>query len=305
MNNSDAIADFYKKKNTNIPTHYQWGTGYFDIIRIDNLQRREELISLISFTRKNLYKIKLVKGKCKCHYADKTIEINQYALMFINPTIPFLLEESDGSIEEYFCLFNEEFFSNYGNIKEYPVFQNTQENIFDLSEVQYLEFENMLNKIQAELSSNYDFKFDVVRNLTYDLIHTTVKMHNCLSTSSVRKNAYNRITLLFEELLALQFPLHTATDYIRFKKPKDFAAQLSISINHLNKAVKHTRNKTSSEIITERILQEAKILLKLTDWSVSEIAYLLGYETPSRFTFTFRKKTGIPPLLYRKDQANK
>ncbi|MCQ9636202.1 helix-turn-helix transcriptional regulator [Chryseobacterium sp. WG23] len=303
MNTSDAIYDFYKKKNTNIPTHYQWGTGYFDVIKINDLQRREELISSLSFTRKNLYKIKLIKGKCRCHYAAKTIEINQYALMFINPTIPFLLEESNEPIEEFFCLFNEEFFSNYGNIKEYPVFQNTQENIFDLSEIQYLEFENTLIKIQAELSSNYDFKFDAVRNLTYDLIHTIMKMNKVPAKSTVRKDADNRITLLFEELLAMQFPLHSATDYIKFRKPRDFAAQLSISINHLNKAVKRTRNKTSSEIITERILQEAQILLKLTDWSVSEIAYLLGYETPSRFTFTFRKKVGIPPLLYRKYQV--
>ena len=85
MEKCNEIADFYKIKNLNIPSYFQWGTEHFDVMKIDTLEKREEAISLLSFSRKNLYKIKLVKGKCKCHYADKTIEIEEYALVFINP----------------------------------------------------------------------------------------------------------------------------------------------------------------------------------------------------------------------------
>lgn len=299
MNDFKAIVEFYKQKNIKAPSFPSSGLGYFDVIKIDTLKKRKEIITQLSFWRKNLYKIKLVKGKCKCHYAGKTIEIDQYALLFVNPAIPFLLEENESPISEHFCLFNEAFFSNFGNIKEYPVFQNNGQNIFSLSELQYLEFENILNAMHEELSSDYNFKFDAIRNLVYNLLHSTLKISGAPSTSIVRNDASLRITLLFEELLAMQFPFHSTTDCIKFRKPRDFAEQLAISINHLNKAIKSTRNQTCSEMITGRILQEAKILLKLTDWPIAEIAYLLGYETPSRFTYTFRKNMGIPPLMFR------
>lgn len=299
MKNLNEIIDFYKKKNLNIPDLFQWGTGYFDVMKIDTIAKRNEAISLLSFSRKSLYKIKLVKGKCKCHYADRTIEIDNYALIFVNPMIPFLLEEMQEPVKEYFCIFNVDFFNNFGNIRDYSVFQNHENNVFKLSEEVYDEFTVILDRMKKELSSDYEYKFDAVRNLVYELIHKAMKMIGSHSKIPRVSGADKRITLLFEELLALQFPLHSTSDHIKLKKPKDFAEQLSISINHLNKAVKHIRNQTTSEILTERVLQEAKILLKITDWSVSEIAYSLGYETPSRFIYTFRKNIGVPPLVYR------
>lgn len=303
MKNINDIADFYKMKNLNVPTYFQWGTAHFDMMKIDTLKKRNEAISLLSFTRKSLYKIKLVKGKCKCHYADKTIEIDKYALVFINPMIPFLLEETEEPIKEYFCIFNDDFFSNFGNIRDYTVFQNHQDSVFSLPEEKYQEFEAILDSMKEELSSDYEYRFDAIRNLVYELTHKAIKMNGVQPKATKRNGADNRITLLFEELLALQFPLHSTSDCVKLRKPKDFAEQLSVSINHLNKSVKHIRNKTTSEIITNRVLQEAKILLKVTDWSVSEIAYSLGYETPSRFIYTFRKNVGVPPLSYRNENS--
>ncbi|ATL47025.1 AraC family transcriptional regulator [Chitinophaga caeni] len=303
MENQNDITEFYKKKNLDIPVYLQWGTAHFDVMKIDTLKKRNEAISLLSFTRKGLYKIKLVKGNCKCHYADRTIEIEKYALVFINPMIPFLLEETEEPIKEYFCIFNDEFFSNFGNIRDYPVFQNHRDNVYSLSDDEYQKFEVLLDNMKEELSSDYEYRFDAIRNLVYELIHKAIKMNGVQPKVTKRNGADSRITLLFEELLALQFPLHSTSDYVKLRKPKDFAEQLSVSINHLNKAVKHIRNRTTSEIITDRILQEAKILLKITDWSVSEIGYSLGYETPSRFIYTFRKNMGVSPLIYRNENT--
>lgn len=299
MKNLNEIIDFYKKKNLNIPTYFEWGSGHFDVMKIDTLKKRDEAISLLSFSRKSLYKIKLVQGHCKCHYADKTIEVEKYALVFINPMIPFLLEETEEPIKEYFCIFNDDFFINFGNIKDYTVFQNHQDSVFSLSKKKYQEFEAILDHMKEELSSDYGYRFDAIRNLVYELIHKAIKMNGVQPKVTKRNSADKRITFLFEELLALQFPLHSTSDCVKLRKPKDFAEQLSVSINHLNKALKHIRDKTTSEIITERILQESKILLKITDWSVSEIAYSLGYETPSRFIYTFRKNEGVTPLIFR------
>ena len=57
--------------------------------------------------------------------------------------------------------------------------------------------------------------------------------------------------------------------------------------------------KTTTDVISTRIIQEAKILLKQTDWNVSEIAYCLGFEEVAHFSNFFRKQTTLSPLAFR------
>jgi hypothetical protein len=56
---------------------------------------------------------------------------------------------------------------------------------------------------------------------------------------------------------------------------------------------------TTTELITERIVKESKILLKHTDWNVSEIAYSLGFEEASHFNNLFKKHTALSPREFR------
>jgi len=63
--------------------------------------------------------------------------------------------------------------------------------------------------------------------------------------------------------------------------------------------LKETTGKTTTEIIGSRVLQEAKILLKQTDWNISEIAYALGFEQLSHFSNFFRKHMSQSPNSFR------
>jgi AraC-like DNA-binding protein len=75
--------------------------------------------------------------------------------------------------------------------------------------------------------------------------------------------------------------------------------QLNIHVNHLNRAVKEITEKTTSQLIAERLLQEAKILLKHSTWSVSEIAYALGFSEVTHFNNFFKKHVEVSPLKFR------
>jgi AraC-like DNA-binding protein len=85
------------------------------------------------------------------------------------------------------------------------------------------------------------------------------------------------------------------------KSAKDYADRLSVHVNYLNKKLKESTGKTTTEIIAERIIQEAKILLKQTKWNVSEIAYSLGFEEIAIFRTSLKRKphcsTGIPFMI--------
>ena len=70
-------------------------------------------------------------------------------------------------------------------------------------------------------------------------------------------------------------------------------------VNHLNRVVKETTEKTTTQLITERIVQDAKILLKHTAWNVSEIAYALGFGKATHFNNFFKKHLELSPVKFR------
>jgi AraC-like DNA-binding protein len=74
---------------------------------------------------------------------------------------------------------------------------------------------------------------------------------------------------------------------------------LNVHVNHLNRAIKETTEKTTSQIIAERMVQEAKILLKYSSWTVSEIAYALGFSELTHFNNFFKKHVALSPLKFR------
>jgi AraC-like DNA-binding protein len=99
--------------------------------------------------------------------------------------------------------------------------------------------------------------------------------------------------------LERQFPIDDNHHKIYLRSASEFASQLNIHVNHLNRAVKETTQKTTSQIIAERILQESKILLKHSTWNVSEIAYALGFNEVTHFNNFFKKHVQLSPLKYR------
>jgi AraC family transcriptional regulator, transcriptional activator of pobA len=112
-------------------------------------------------------------------------------------------------------------------------------------------------------------------------------------------NANTRITAVFMELLERQFPVEDPSRRFTMNSANDFAQQLSVHVNHLNRAVKATTGKTTSEIIYERIVAEAKALLKHSNRDIAEIGYCLGFEDPTHFNHFFRKQTNTKPSDYR------
>jgi len=79
----------------------------------------------------------------------------------------------------------------------------------------------------------------------------------------------------------------------------DYANLLNISPNALAKLTKAHYNKTLTELITERIIIEAKRKLYMTSKPIKEIAWHLGYKDEYYFSRIFKANTGISPQIYR------
>ena len=67
----------------------------------------------------------------------------------------------------------------------------------------------------------------------------------------------------------------------------DYSFKLKITAHHLNTLVKTVTGKTSTEIIRDRIVLEAKQLLRFSGLNISQISYELGFEDNSYFARYF------------------
>ncbi|MBW2963001.1 AraC family transcriptional regulator [Mesonia aestuariivivens] len=89
------------------------------------------------------------------------------------------------------------------------------------------------------------------------------------------------------------------------KLPKFYANRLNITTKHLNRVIKETINKTTSELISERIILEAKRLIVHSNESLTAISYNLEFAEYSYFSKFFKLKTGSTPMNFRKKYRNK
>jgi AraC-like DNA-binding protein len=56
---------------------------------------------------------------------------------------------------------------------------------------------------------------------------------------------------------------------------------------------------SAQQHIHEKLIEKAKEYLTLTNSSVAEIAYLLGFTHPQSFNKLFKKRTDVSPLEFR------
>lgn len=108
---------------------------------------------------------------------------------------------------------------------------------------------------------------------------------------STREELYRRIS--------------TAHDYIRafYDQPirlDEIAKIACLSPNHLLRAYAQVYGKTPHQHVSEYRIQRAKQLLAKLDFSMTDIAFELGFSNPVSFSKMFKQHVGISPLLFRK-----
>lgn len=297
MNKVETIAEFYKRKFEWMPDNLKKEMGHFNIFKLEPLTGTNA--TSIPYKRRDYFKIMLVVGNSQVHYADKVIEVKKQALSFSNPQIPYKWEHLDQIRSGAYCIFNQHFFHQYGNLHQYSVFQPNGNHIFELTDEQVSQLQSIYDRMFDEINSDYAYKYDVLRTNVFELIHFAMKMEPSVVLEKKTIHASQRISTLFLELLERQFPIDDNHQKIELRSASDYANQLNVHVNHLNRAIKETTEKTTSQLIAERFLQEAKILLKHSAWSVSEIAYALGFNEVTHFNNFFKKHTQISPLKFR------
>lgn len=248
--------------------------------------------------RNNFYSfiwIKKGNGLLKVDFSEYLFQEN--SVFTFSPYQPFMFS-TNKNISGIAIQFHSDFYCIHRNPQETScdsvLFNNIyQAPFFEINKHTQTSFENIINQLKTEIQNNESSNYELLvpnlkillvtasrlktQSTTYELKFTDTQ------TPFVLRNLKNSIEENFKEK-------HSARDY---------ASLLNISANALAKLVKMHFNKTLTELITERIIIEAKRELYMTSKSIKEIAWNLGYTDEFYFSRLFKNNADISPQLYR------
>jgi AraC family transcriptional activator of pobA len=253
--------------------------------------------------RRDFYKIKLLcNTQGVISYAGKTVAVQAPALIFANPLIPHAWERQSGQPTGYACLFTEGFMAQQlkvASVADSPLFRvGGSPVVFPTPEV-VGRLSSLFELLLAEMQSSYIHKYDLMRTYIQTIIHESLKLVPAAQSYQPGTSAA-WLSASFLELLDRQFPIASPQHTLPLRNANEFARQLAVHTNHLNKALRGVTGQTTTAHIAAKIVAEAQALLQHSDWSLAEIGYCLGFEHASNFNLFFKKHTGQSPSRYRR-----
>ena len=228
MKNKAALNTFKENEFLKAHPYTQTDAGRFNVFKF------EEYINCDSkgmpYRRRDYYKITLARARNKLYYADKAYETKKQSLMFTNPTIPFHWDQVDRDQIGYFCVFTEDFFENFGHLEDYAFFRPEGIPVYELSDAQYLKIETLFKQMESEIQSDYAHKYDLLRNLVFQLLHSTAKMYPAVRIEDRVSTAAERLSTLFFDLLERQFPIENPYQTMKLRRASEFSEKLSVHV---------------------------------------------------------------------------
>ena len=79
-----------------------------------------------------------------------------------------------------------------------------------------------------------------------------------------------------------------------------FAGECCLSTGYFGTLVKTETGRTAKDLISDRLLAKAKVLLQTESLTVAQVSWSLGFEYPQHFVRFFKQRTGQTPREYRK-----
>ncbi|MCX2679014.1 helix-turn-helix domain-containing protein [Galbibacter sp. EGI 63066] len=248
------------------------------------------------FQRNNYYTlIWILNGSGNLRTGFSEFSFEQNSMFSFAPYQPFMIQAAH--CEGIAIFFHSDFFCIHKHQTEVTcngvLFNNIyQLPIFYIDELTKANFQDIVEKMKIEINNAGIAQYEMLISYMKILLITASR----IKSEQLIVKAEEDIN----EPEILQKLKNVIEENYRSKHmPAEYALMLNISQKALAKLIKQYYQKTFTELITERILIEAKRELYLTNKTVKEIAYELGYDDEHYFSRFFKKNAEISAQQYR------
>jgi AraC-like DNA-binding protein len=207
----------------------------------------------------------------------------------------------EGHIDGYVINFSPAFFQSFlvehDYLTRFPFFSgDVADEVIDLPAEIRENVKEVFEQMLAESAAPTRMGTDMVRVLMLQLFILVARLNPPKQQSQA--SAYGFTVLKnFQQLIE--------KNYRELRLPKDYAALLYITPNHLNALCNDLLGISAGELIRRRVALEAKRMLVNMDLTIAEIASNLSFADNSYFSKFFKKQVSLTPEEFRKQITQK
>jgi AraC family transcriptional activator of pobA len=300
------------KKEENIPQQFN---SMSDIHRVLGLPKPlHPLISLVDNAKivinkdafpasflLNFYKIsykKALRGKIK--YGQGYYDFDEGGMGFTSPNQLLSTIDEDAEYQGYTLLIHPDFIRNYSlgrKINSFGFFSYSVNEALHLSEKEKSVIVSIYKNIDDELQSNIDdFSQDVIISQIELLLNYSNRFYKrqFITRKAVSNDLLTKSETLLNDYFNDQTALMKGLPTVQY-----LADHLNMSSRYLSDMLRSLTGQSAQQHIHNKLIEKAKEILSISNLSVAEIAYELGFEHPQSFNKLFKRKTNLSPLEFR------
>ncbi|MBE9461669.1 helix-turn-helix domain-containing protein [Dyadobacter subterraneus] len=299
MNIINSISEFHRLAGLSQPLHPLVSVARVADMRFTNSEAWQHF-SL------NFYCVSLkrdVTGKVK--YGQQYYDFDKGVMTFIAPKQVQMLstthEEMLGpeSSAGYALLFHPDFLYKHAlatTIKNYGFFSYAVNEALHLSEKEEKNMIEIFEKISAEYQHIDRHTQDIILSQIDLLLNYSNRFYErqFITRKAVNHDVLTRMETLLNEYFDKEKSLEKGLPTV-----ESLAYELHLTPHYLSDLLRSLTGQSAQQHIQEKLIEKAKQYLSVTNLSVAEIAYHLGFEHPQSFNKLFKKKTNISPLEFR------
>lgn len=235
-------------------------------------------------------------GKLKADFTE--YEFTGGTLFAFSPYQPFMIA-AEKPIKGIAINFHPEFFCIYKHHKEVSANGILYNNIYQppfvsVDNTSAATFEMLCEQIKNEMQNPALAQYELLVSYLKIFLITAARLKAEQQPDSAKIVKDSKEPFILQKLKdAIEANFKTK------HSPSAYAELLFITPKALAKITKSHFNKTLSDLINERIIIEAKRELYLTNKTVKEIAYELGYDDEYYFSRFFKVNADVSPQIYR------
>lgn len=181
-------------------------------------------------------------------------------------------------------------------IKKYGYFSYSVNEALHLSEKEEKNIITIFKKIDEEYQHIDRHTQDIILSQIDLLLNYSNRFYErqFITRKAVNHNLLTKMEKLLSESFAYEETLKNGLPTV-----ERLAEKLNVTPHYLSDMLRLLTGQSAQQHIQEKLIEKAKEYLTVTNLSVAEIAYQLGFEYPQSFNKMFKKKTNISPLEFR------
>lgn len=290
----NSLSQLHKAMGQNPPMHPLISIMNYGEAKFDPADYEQGIIL-------NFYKISLktsFKGQLK--YGHGFYDFEEGGMSFIAPGQLLRMQNEEADYSGMSLHIHPDFIRPYSlnsNIKQYGFFNYSVAEALYLSEKEKTTILNIYQFIQEELNERIDkFSQDVIISQIELLLNYANRFYDrqFITRKAINNTVLSQLELLLNDYFNSEKPQSNGLPSVNF-----VAEELNLTPRYLSDLLRNLIGQNTQQFIHEKVIEKAKELIVKNNLTISEIAYLLGFEHPQSFTKLFKNKTNTTPIQYR------